>query len=313
MPELDVELAGLELENPFILASGIWGETGATLARALRAGAAAAVTKSIGLEPRPGYANPTVVELPSGLLNAMGLPNPGIGAYKDEIEEALKANKPLIGSIFGANSREFSALARRMERYGVAAIELNLSCPHAKGYGATLGHDPAIIKRVSAAVKASVRIPVFVKLTPNVASIATLARAAEAGGADGCSAINTLKGMAIDLELARPVLGHGSGGYSGPGIKPVGICSVFEIYDAVKIPIIGMGGIFTGEDAAEYMMAGASAVQVGTALLLGRHKMFSNLPKELAAFMDHNGYEQVRQLTGCAHDGKRRKRRRGVA
>ena len=307
MPKLDVELAGLKLENPFILASGIWGETGATLARALRAGAAAAVTKSIGLEPRPGYPGPTVAELPTGLLNAMGLPNPGIEAYKDEVEDALKARKPLIGSIFASNSKDFMALARKMEGYGVQALELNLSCPHAKDYGATLGQDPAITKRITAAVKSIVRIPVFVKLTPNVSSIAALARACESGGADGVSAINTLKGMAIDLELARPILSHGSGGYSGPGIKPVGICSVYELYDAVKIPIIGMGGICTGEDAAEYMMAGATAVQLGTAMLLGRERTFARLSKELSSFLDRNGYALARRLTGCAHEGKNRR------
>ena len=307
MARLDVELAGLRLENPFILASGIWGETGATLARALRAGAAAVVTKSIGLEPRPGYPGPTVVELPTGLLNAMGLPNPGIEAYKDELETALKARKPVIGSIFGSNSKEFMALASKMEGYGVQALELNLSCPHASGYGATLGQDPDITKRITAAVKSLVRIPIFVKLTPNVSSIAALARAAESGGADGVSAINTLRGMAIDLELARPILSHGSGGYSGPGIKPVGICCVHEIYDAVKIPVIGMGGICTGEDAAEYMMAGATAVQLGTAMLLGRERTFSRLSRELSSFLDKNGYDMARQLTGCAHGGKKRK------
>jgi len=310
MPQMEVELAGLRLGNPFILASGIWGETGATLARILRSGAAAAVTKSIGLEPRPGYPNPTVMELPTGLLNAMGLPNPGIVAYKEEVEEALGAGKPIIGSIFGANPREFTALARRMEAYGVHALELNLSCPHAGGYGSTLGADPAMVRRITSAVSSAVDIPVLVKLTPNAASVAALARAAEKGGADGVSAINTLKGMAIEPALARPVLSHGSGGYSGPGVKPVGICCVYEIYEAVKLPIAGMGGIMTGGDAAEYMMAGATAVQVGTALLLGRERTFPRLVRELGAFLDRNGYELARELTGRAHGRGPKKSRR---
>jgi len=312
MSTLNVELAGLRLSNPFILASGIWGETGASIARALRAGAGAAVTKSIGLEPRAGYPNPTVVELPTGLLNAMGLPNPGIEAYGEEVEEALRPGKPIIGSIFGANSAEFSQLALRMEGYGVHALELNLSCPHAKGYGATLGQDPDMTRRITAAVKSAVRIPVFVKLTPNVASIASLARAAESGGADGCSAVNTLRGMVIDLKLARPVLSNGSGGYSGAGIKPVGVWAVYEIYSSVDIPIIGMGGISTGEDAAEYMMAGATAVQVGTAVLRGRDNTFSRLSKELSAFLDSNGYRRASRLSGAAHENSGIKRKAGA-
>jgi len=303
MADLTVEIAGLRLQNPFILASGIWGETGATLARALRAGAGAVVTKSIGTKPRQGYANPTIVEVPGGLINAMGLPNPGIDAYKDEIEEALGPGKPVIGSIFGANAREFSALARKMERFGASALELNLSCPHAKGYGAQLGQDPGMTRKITAAVKAAVRIPVFVKLTPVVASISAIGKAAEAGGADGLSAVNTLRGMAIELELCRPVLGHGTGGYSGPGIKPVGVACVYELYDAVKIPIIGMGGISTGEDAAEYLMAGASALQVGSIVYKKRDRTFRDLSRELDRFLTSHRHRSARSLTGMAHGG----------
>jgi dihydroorotate dehydrogenase (NAD+) catalytic subunit len=303
MPQLTVEIAGLELQNPFILASGVWGETGATLARALRAGAGAVVTKSIGPEPRPGYPNPTIVEVPTGFINAMGLPNPGIAAYREEVEEALRAGGPVVGSIFGADAREFAGLARRMESYGVHALELNLSCPHAKGYGAQLGQDPGATRKITAHVKAAVRIPVFVKLTPNVPSISAIAKAAEAGGADGVCAINTLRGMAIDIELGRPVLAHGLGGYSGPGVKPVGIASVYEIYDAVKIPILGMGGISTGEDAAEYLMAGASAVQVGSIVCRKRDRTFSQLCRELDSFLTAHRYKSVKAVTGKAHGG----------
>ena len=303
MAELSVEIAGLKLQNPFILASGIWGETGATLARALWSGAGAAVTKSIGLEPRAGYANPTIVEVPHGFRNAMGLPNPGIDAYGEEVEEALRAGKPVIGSIFGGNAREFSKLARRMEGYGVQALELNLSCPHAKGYGAQLGQDPDITRKITASVKAAVRIPVFVKLTPNVSSIATIGKAAEAGGADGIAAINTLRGMAIDLELGRPVLSHGSGGYSGPGVKPVGIACVYELYGAVRIPIIGMGGISSGADAAEYLLAGAAGVQVGSLVHRSRDRTFPRLCRELDRFLTARHFRSPRAITGKAHGG----------
>jgi dihydroorotate dehydrogenase (NAD+) catalytic subunit len=303
MADLTVDVAGLRLENPFILASGVWGETGETLARALRAGAGAVVTKSIGPEPRAGYANPTVVEVPGGLINAMGLPNPGIDAYAEEVEAALKPGKPVIGSIFGADAGEFTTLARRMEKLGVNALELNLSCPHAKGYGAQLGQDPDVTKRITAAVKAAVRIPVLVKLTPNVASIPAIGKAAEEGGADAVCAINTLKGMAIDLDLFRPVLSHGTGGYSGPGVKPVGLACVWELFEAVKIPIIGMGGISTGGDAAEYMLAGASALQVGTAVYKKRDRTFRDLCRELDRFLSARRYRSPRALIGKAHGG----------
>ena len=303
MAELTVDIAGIRLQNPFILASGIWGETGATLARALRAGAGAVVTKSIGLEPRAGYPNPTIVEVPCGFVNAMGLPNPGIEAYKEELEEALKPGKPVVGSIFGANASEFKSLARKMEGYGVHALELNLSCPHAQGYGAQLGQDPDITKKITASVKAAVRIPVVVKLTPNVSSIATIGKAAESGGADAIAAINTLKGMTIDLELGRPVLSHGTGGYSGPGIKPVGVACVYDLFEAVKIPIIGMGGISTGEDAAEYLLAGATALQVGSVVYKKRDRTFTHLSRELARFLTSHNYKSVRSMTGKAHGG----------
>jgi dihydroorotate dehydrogenase (NAD+) catalytic subunit len=301
MADLTVDIAGLRLDNPFILASGVWGETGATLARALRAGAGAVVTKSIGTEPRRGYANPTIVEVPGGFINAMGLPNPGIDAYKEELEIALRPGKPVIGSIFGADAREFSALARKMEGFGVPALELNLSCPHASGYGAQLGQDPKMTKKITAAVKTAVEIPVFVKLTPNVASIAVVGKAAEAGGADAVVAINTLKGMAIDLELGRPVLSHGTGGYSGPGIKPVGVACVFELFEAVNIPIIGLGGISNGEDAAEYLLAGAAALQVGSLVCKKRDRTFRDLCRELDRFLSAHKRRSARALTGKAH------------
>lgn len=303
MPELAVEIAGLELESPFVLASGVWGETGATIARALRAGAAAAVTKSLGLEPRPGHPNPTVVELPTGLLNALGLPNPGIDEYESEMAEALAPGKPVIASIFGRSVAEFRALARRGESLGAHAIELNLSCPHVRGYGAQLGQSPALTRRITKAVKESVGVPVFVKLTPNTDSIARLALAAQRGGADGVTAINTVRGMAINLELARPVLSHGSGGYSGPGVKPIGVCAVYDIFESTRLAIFGAGGVSSGRDAAEYILAGASAIQVGTALYMKREPLFRELRSQLSAVMRTLGYCSVREMVGRAHGG----------
>ncbi|MEM2977077.1 MAG: dihydroorotate dehydrogenase [Thermoplasmata archaeon] len=304
MPELDVEVAGVELESPFVLASGVWGESGASLARALRAGAAAVVIKCVCLEPRPGYPNPTVVELPLGLVNAMGLPNPGVEAYGEEIAEALKPGKPVIGSIFGRSPSEFCAVAKKMEGFGVHALELNLSCPHVRGAGAELGRSPLLTEKITRAVKGAVEVPVFVKLTPNTASIASLAKAAERGGADGVTAINTIRAMVINLELSRPVLSNEFGGLSGPAIKPVGIRAVYEIFEAVRIPIFGVGGVSSGEDAAEYIMAGARAVQVGTAVYKEREQTFRQLRRHLSRLMTRLGYESIEEMVGRAHGGR---------
>ncbi|EQD34873.1 dihydroorotate dehydrogenase family protein, partial [mine drainage metagenome] len=180
MADLTVDLAGVPLRNPLLLASGIWGETGASMASAYTAGAGGVVTKSIGAEPRPGYPNPTVEPLgPVGLLNAMGLPNPGIDEYPAEIAVARAAGAPVIGSIFAASAREFATLARRMAGTGVVALELNLSCPHAHGYGSEIGSDPQRVERIVRNVVAAVDLPVMAKITPNTADPAGLARAAE--------------------------------------------------------------------------------------------------------------------------------------
>jgi dihydroorotate dehydrogenase (NAD+) catalytic subunit len=301
MLDLQTEIAGLSLKNPLILASGVLGETGKTLARVAQSGAGALTTKSIGLEPRQGHPNPTVVELDFGLLNAMGLPNPGITEYKSELESVLKANVPIIGSIFGNSADEFAKLAGIMSDYGVHALELNLSCPHAKGYGAELGADPKLVKNITAAVKNSVQIPVFVKLTPNTSDIVALGRAAVDGGCAGLVAINTIKGLALSPELGKPILSNILGGYSGPGIKPIGLRCVYELAIAdLGVPIIGVGGITTGHDVAEYLMVGASAVQIGTAIYIDGLAVFEKILNELLDFMKMNNYGSVRDLIGLA-------------
>ena len=264
--DLSISVSTLKLKNPTMLASGILGETGASMLRVARSGAGAIVTKSIGLKARSGYQNPIVVETRCGIINALGLPNPGIECYEEEVKTALKGDVPVIGSIFGSEADEFSELAIAMESYGVHALELNLSCPHAKGYGAEIGQDPENVYEITRAVKKAVRPPVFVKLTPNVSDIASLARAVEDARGDGVVAINTLRAMAIDIEIFRPVLSNTVGGYSGEAIKPVGVRCVYEIYKECRIPIIGVGGIANARDALEYIIAGASAVQIGSAI-----------------------------------------------
>jgi len=229
-------------------------------------GAGAVVTKSVGLLPREGHPGPVLVEVPAGYLNALGLPNMGL-AFLDELEtlSSESERKPIIVSIFGDCADDFVELAEKFCRVA-DAIELNLSCPHAQGYGIEVGSEPAKVEAITHSVRKHVDLPIWVKLTPNVTDITALGRAAEKGGADAVVAINTVKGMAIDVASARPVLGNVFGGLSGSAIKPIAVKCVYDLYNALDIPIIGVGGISNYEDALEFIMAGAKAVQIGSAV-----------------------------------------------
>ncbi len=301
MSHLAVEICGLRLKNPTMLAAGILDETGASMRAIADSGAGAIVTKSIGREPRPGHGNPSVVELSFGLINAMGLPNPGIDEFSAEIKEAKKSGVPIIGSVFGGTEDELAELASMVEKTGVDAVELNLSCPHAKGYGAEIGSKPELVEVICRKTKKVTKVPVFAKLTPNTSDISALAKAAEAGGADAIVAINTLKAMAISPEAGRPILANRFGGLSGAAIRPVGVRCVYEIFESVKIPIIGVGGVSSGRDALEYIMAGASAVQIGTAVWTDGPEVFGKVNRELLRFLESNGSETVRDIVGVAH------------
>lgn len=302
MADLRVELAGVPLRNPLLLASGIWGESGESLTGAWRAGAGGVVTKSIGVLPRPGYPNPTIEAYERwGFLNAMGLPNPGIEEYPHEIARAVQSGVTVIGSVFGKDAEEFADLAAKMEGTGVKAIELNLSCPHARGYGSEIGQDPDLVREVTRAVTRKVHIPTIAKLTPNAADPAALAVAAEEGGAAAISAINTVRGISIDVHLRRPTLSHGLGGLSGSAIKPVGLAVVWQAFEKVHIPIIGIGGISTGQDALEYIMAGATAVQIGTAVTFEGIGVFGKVARELEKLMDRLKISHLSEVVGAAH------------
>jgi len=260
-------LAGLRLANPTMLASGILGYSAETLESIVDGGTGAVVTKSVGSKPRVGYANPTIVQTSCGLINAMGLPNPGIDEFVKEIREAKTVlNVPLIVSVYGFSAEEYATVAKKAVDAGAHAIELNVSCPHVRETGSEIGQNPRILAEVVEKVKAVVDKPVFVKLSPNVTSIAEIAEAATKAGADAITAINTIKAMAIDTETAIPILGNRTGGLSGSAIKPTAIRCVYEIYERVKVPIIGCGGIVNWRDAVEFLLAGASAVQIGTAV-----------------------------------------------
>ncbi|HTP54743.1 MAG TPA: dihydroorotate dehydrogenase [Thermoplasmata archaeon] len=305
MADLGVRIAGVPLRNPFLLASGIWGESGESLGGAWSAGAGGVITKSIGPSPRLGYPNPTVETYERwGMLNAMGLPNPGIDEYPREIEAAHATGATIIGSVFAGDAAEFARIAARMEATGVAALELNLSCPHAEGFGTEVGSTPEDVEQIVRAVVAAVKIPVIAKITPNTADPAGLAVAAERGGAAAVSAINTLRALAIDVRLRRPVLSHGLGGLSGAAIKPVGLACVWQIFEKVSIPVIGVGGIGTAEDALEYIMAGAGAVEVGTAVAFEGIGVLGRLATGLAALLDELGFARVSDAVGVAHQAQ---------
>lgn len=299
---MSTRVASLELANPTMLASGMMGETGASLVAIAKAGAGAVVTKSVGLEPRKGYENPTLVELEEGYLNAMGLPNPGIDAYREEMLVAKGAKVPIIGSVFAATPEDYALLAWKMQDYGAAAVELNLSCPHAKGLGMEIGVDPAAVRRIVREVKQTVKIPVLAKLTPNTHRLTEVGKAVEEAGGDGIVAINTLRAMVISVEAKRPILSNKVGGLSGPAVRSIGVRCVYELYEAVEIPIIGVGGVESWRDAAEYMMAGATAVQIGSAIGRKGLSVFKVIVQGLQEYLEREGLKNIGDIVGVAHD-----------
>jgi dihydroorotate dehydrogenase (NAD+) catalytic subunit len=299
---LRVKLAGLSLANPTMLASGILGYSAETLKGIVEGGASAVVTKSVGLKPRNGYANPTVVQVACGLINAMGLPNSGIDEFTREIKEAKAVlSVPVIVSVYGFSADEYAVVAEKAVEAGADAVELNVSCPHVKETGVEIGQNPKVLAEVVRKVKKVVDKPVFVKLSPNVADIAEIAETAVEAGADVITAINTVKAMAIDIETAKPVLGNKRGGLSGPAIKPFAVRCVYDIYERVKVPIIGCGGITSWRDAVEFMLAGASAVQIGTAIALKGPNVFKSVAKGIDAYLKRKGFRSVNEIVGLAH------------
>jgi dihydroorotate dehydrogenase (NAD+) catalytic subunit len=299
MNRLNTQISGIRLDNPFILASGILDENGYTMKRVLDEGAAAVVTKSIGISERSGYRPPVVVEIDGGnMINAIGLANPGIDNFGEEMKIARESMKPVIGSVFGSTAEEFALLSRKMEMYGASAIELNLSCPHVKGFGQEVGSDPDLVESIVSEVKHAVKVPVFAKLSPNISDILEIAKAAEK--ADAYVLINTVKAMAIDIYARMPILSNSFGGLSGPCIKHVGIRYVYEVKQETGKEIIGVGGIRTGEDALEYMMAGASCVEIGTAVHSDGRKIFKKLSLETAKIMKTERIESIGEIIGAA-------------
>lgn len=268
--ELKVRLGSLELENPVMIASGTGGY-GLEMERWIdisRPGGI--VVKGLSLEPRLGNPPPRIIETASGLLNSIGLENIGVEKFVREVIPALEGKgATVLGNVYGTSVREFVLVSRKIqEAGGVAALELNLSCPNVKAGGMVFGRDPVQSARVVAAVKEAVDLPVLAKLTPSVSDITEPALACQEAGADGLTVANSYPGMAVDLETGRPVLGQNFGGLAGPCIKPLALRLVWETSQAVNIPVVGCGGITTWRDALEFVMAGAHALQIGTANLI---------------------------------------------
>jgi dihydroorotate dehydrogenase (NAD+) catalytic subunit len=300
---LSTSLVDLQLDNPLMLASGVMGYTAESLNRVAKGGAGAVVTKSIGVNPRVGYSNPTLVQAEGGLINAMGLPNPGIDVYIEEIKYCKVVLKvPLIVSVFGYSAEEYATVAKKAVDAGADAVELNVSCPHVKQTGGEIGQSPHLLAEVVQQVKDVINKPLIVKLSPNVTDIALLAKTAVEAGADILTAVNTLKAMAIDSETMLPILANRKGGLSGPAIKPVALRCVYDIREALPdVPIIGCGGVTDWRDAVEFMLAGASAVQVGTAIAMEDTEVFQAINRGVETYVRKKDYRSVKEIVNLAH------------
>ncbi len=299
---LETTISDLKLKSPIILASGILGVSFSSMMRIINAGAGAVTTKSIGPKPRKGYKNPSIIEVyPGTFMNSVGLGNPGIDDFIPEIKKIKDHNIPLIVSVFGDTNEIYLEVATKAEKAGADAIEINISCPHAEV--SSIGIDKDLTYDIVKFLKEKLTVPLFVKLNPNVTNLNEIALAAEKGGADGVVAINTLAAMKIDVNTQRPILSHGSGGLSGKAIHPIAVKKVYDLYKCLKIPIIGCGGIDSWEDVIEFFLAGASAVQIGTALYKGI-EIITEINKGITTYLKTNKYTSINDIKGLAHKYK---------
>lgn len=298
-PRLAVNICGIHMNTPVLTASGTFGfgEEFANFVDLERLGGV--MVKGTTLLPRRGNEGVRIAETPAGMLNCIGLENPGVEVFLKETLPRLKQyNMNVIVNISGSTTEDYGTLAERLDVDGVAAIELNVSCPNVKEGGIVFGTDPAAASAVVRAAKAHTKKPVILKLSPNVTDIVLMAKAVEEAGADAVSLINTLLGMAIDIRTKKPVLGNVTGGLSGPCVKPVALRMVWQVASAVKIPVIGMGGISTAEDAIEFLLAGASAVVVGTANFVDPAASMK-IADGIAAYLDEQKISHVNELVGA--------------
>lgn len=305
MGNTEVTLCGVRLDNPVIPASGTFG-FGYEFAELYDINCLGSISfKGTTIEPRFGNPTPRIAECEAGMLNSVGLQNPGAEKVLTEELPRLKKvfKKPLMANVSGFSVKDYTAAVEILDREdAIGWFEINISCPNVHGGGLAFGTSCENAAAVTAAVKRVTKKPVLIKLSPNVTDITEIAKACETAGADGLSLINTLLGMRIDLKTKKPVLANKAGGFSGPAIKPVAVRMVYQVYEAVKIPIVGMGGISTAEDVIEMMLAGASAVEVGAANLVEPFAC-KNIIEDLPRVMQKYGIDNLKDITGGAHNG----------
>ena len=303
MVSLKTTLCGIELDNPIIPASGTYG-FGYEFAELYDINILGSLSfKGTTKEPRFGNPTPRIAECPSGMLNAVGLQNPGVEAVKAIELPRLRQvfHKPVMANVSGFSIDDYVTTVERLDdEEDIGWFEVNISCPNVHGGGMSFGTSPEMAAEVTGAVRRVTRKPIIIKLSPNVTDIVSIAKACEAAGADGISLINTLLGMRIDLKRRAPIIANKTGGYSGPAIKPVAIRMVYQVYDAVKIPLVGMGGVETAEDVIEFMLAGATAVEVGAANLVNPfacRDIINDLPRVMEKYKITN----LEEIIGGAH------------
>ena len=305
MVNLKVNLAGIEIDNPVIPASGTFGY-GQEFAQLYDINCLGTFSfKGTTRDPRYGNPTPRIAECPSGMLNAVGLQNPGVDKVISEELPALKKifHKPVMANVSGFSIDDYAYTCEKLDKEGqVGWLEVNISCPNVHNGGMSFGVDPAAAAEVTRAVKSVTKKPVFMKLSPNVTDIAAIARACEEAGADGISLINTLLGMRIDLKRRAPILANKMGGMSGPAVFPVALRMVYQVYEAVKIPIIGMGGVSSAEDVIEMMLAGATAVEIGAGNLTEPY-LCRDVIAALPAVCEKYGIDNLESIIGGAHHG----------
>ena len=298
-----VNLAGVELKNPVMTASGTFG-SGAEYSEFVDLKElGAVVTKGVANVPWPGNPTPRIAEVYGGMLNAIGLQNPGIDVFCERDIPFLKQfDTKIVVNVCGRTTEDYCEVVERLTSEPVDLLEINISCPNVKEGGIAFGQDPKAVEAITREVKKYAKQPIIMKLSPNVTDITEMARAAEAGGADVLSLINTLTGMKIDIERQKFAIANKTGGMSGPAVKPIAVRMVYQVYEAVKIPIIGMGGVSCAMDVLELMMAGATAVQVGAANLV-EPMACKNMVEELPGLLEAYGINDIQEIIGGAHCG----------
>jgi dihydroorotate dehydrogenase (NAD+) catalytic subunit len=298
--KLSIELAGIEMRNPTMLASGFLAISQDVIRRIDRLNVGAIVSKSISYKPISGYRNPTVICLKGGsYINAVGLANPGSEAFAAEVLNNLQA--PLIVSLIGSSEHDFARSLASFSSSKVLGYEINLSCPHVAKLGLEIGDDPEMVAKVVKTVKSITRKPVIAKIGIGNADMLEISRVAADAGVDAITAVNSVRAMAIDIEKKHPILSNKVGGLSGKSIKPIAVRCVFEIYKEVEVPVIGCGGVFTWEDAVEFILAGASAVQIGSAIAYEGLGVFERITSGLGQYLQNKRLNSVGDLVGLAH------------